>query len=94
MSDFLFKQLYLRSSIGIAVVSPKDGTLLQSNPALCQMFGYAEEDLLNINYLDLVYPEDKTNNDHSVILNDLLAEPGTALEKERRFCVRMAKSSG
>lgn len=85
MSDFLFKQLYLRSSIGIAVVSPKDGTLLQSNPALCQMFGYAEEDLLNINYLDLVYPEDKTNNDHSVILNDLLAEPGTALEKERRF---------
>lgn len=85
MSEFLFKQLYLRSSIGVAVVSPKEGTLIQSNPALCHMLGYSEEELLNLHYLDLIYPDDKTNDDHNVILNKLLADPGTAIELERRF---------
>ncbi|WP_339316067.1 PAS domain S-box protein [Paenibacillus sp. FSL R10-2734] len=85
MSDFLFKQLYLRSSIGVAVVSPEEGTLIQSNPALCLMLGYSEEELLKMNYLDLIYADDKTADDHYVILNKLLAEPGTAIELERRF---------
>lgn len=85
MSEFLFKQLYLRSSIGVAVVSPKEGTLIQSNPALCRMLGYSEEELLNMHYLDLIYPDDEAENDHYVILNNLLADPGTAIELERRF---------
>ncbi|WP_449600552.1 PAS domain S-box protein [Paenibacillus sp. Marseille-Q9583] len=85
MSEFLFKQLYLRSSIGVAVVSPEEGTVIQSNPALWRMLGYSEEELLNMHYLDLIYPEDKTNDDHYVILNNLLADPGTAIELERRF---------
>ncbi|WP_313640446.1 PAS domain S-box protein, partial [Paenibacillus sp.] len=85
MSEFLFKQLYLRSSIGVAVVSPKEGTLIQSNPALCLMLGYSEEELLNMHYLDLIYPDDKTDDDHYIILNKLLAEPETAIELERRF---------
>ncbi|OZQ59689.1 hypothetical protein CA600_29495 [Paenibacillus sp. VTT E-133280] len=85
VSEFLFKQLYLRSSIGVAVVSPKEGTLIQSNPALCHMLGYSEEELLNMHYLDLIYPDDKIDDDHYVILNNLLADPGSAMELERRF---------
>lgn len=33
MSDTLFKHLYLRSSIGYAVVSIDNGTVLMANPA-------------------------------------------------------------
>lgn len=85
MSDFLYKQLYLRSSIGIAVISPKEGTVIQSNPALCHMLGYTEEDFINMNVVDLVYPEDKANDDHTVIMNELIHNPEAAIEQERRF---------
>lgn len=85
MSDFLFKQVYLRSSNGIAVVSPKEGTLLQTNPTLCHMLGYTEEELLNINFQDLGCPEDEDQEDHYVLLQHLLTAPETSMHKERRF---------
>lgn len=85
MSDFLYKQVYLRSSIGIAVVSPREGTLIQTNPALCHMLGYTEEELLKLKYIDLVNPEDEDHEDHFDILNHLIAAPETTMKKERRF---------
>ena len=85
MSDFIFEQLYMRSSIGFAVVSTKDGTVLQSNPALCDMLGYTEAELHQIRYLDLVYPEDKQAIDHEDIINYLLQSSGAAFDKEKRL---------
>lgn len=85
MSDFIFKQLYTRSSIGIAVVSTKNGAIVQSNPALCQMFGYSEEELLNIDYLDLIYSEDKGKDDLNDMMNYLLMNPEAVFEQEKRF---------
>ncbi|WP_141639090.1 PAS domain S-box protein, partial [Paenibacillus riograndensis] len=51
MTETLFKHLYLRSSIGFAVVSTKDGTMIMANPALCSMFGYTEEEMMKLRYL-------------------------------------------
>lgn len=85
MSDFIYKQLYIRSSIGIAVVSPKEGTLLQANPALCHMLGYTEEELLNIDYCVLLYSEDEDTDNHNNIMNYLLQSPETVIEQEKRF---------
>ncbi|OKP96937.1 PAS domain S-box protein [Paenibacillus sp. P46E] len=85
MTDILFKHLFLRSSIGFAVVSTKDGTMIMANPALCNMFGYSEAEMMNLRYLDIAYPEDKPAADHDMIMQYLLRSPGAAIDKERRF---------
>ncbi|WNS46217.1 PAS domain S-box protein [Paenibacillus sp. MMS20-IR301] len=85
MSDILFKHLYLRSSIGFAVVSVDDGTMLMANPAFCGMFGYAEDELKKLGYLDIAYPEDGHTADHGLIMKALLRSPGAAVDKEKRF---------
>ncbi|MBT2289394.1 PAS domain S-box protein [Paenibacillus albidus] len=85
MSDFIFEQLYLRSSIGFAVVSTTDGAMAQANPALCEMFGYTEAELMQKRYLDVAHPEDKHTADHQIIMDYLLKRPGASVDKEKRF---------
>lgn len=85
MSDFIFEQLYLQSSIGYAVVSTTDGMIMRSNPALCNMLGYTEAELLNIRYMDIAYPEDRQTADHSTIMNYLLQRLGASVDEEKRF---------
>ncbi|WP_228745374.1 PAS domain S-box protein [Paenibacillus sp. S150] len=85
MTDTLFKHLYLRSSIGFAVVSTKDGTMIMANPALCTMLGYSEAELLAFSYLDIAHPEDGHTVDHQHIMKHLLGSPGAAVDKEKRF---------
>jgi len=43
--------------IGIVVTAP-DGKVLSINPAMCQMLGYAEAELLGRNVMDFTAPED------------------------------------
>ncbi|KWX76864.1 hypothetical protein AMQ84_14430 [Paenibacillus riograndensis] len=85
MTETLFKHLYLRSSIGFAVVSTKDGTMIMANPALCSMFGYTEEEMMKLRYLDTALPEDEPTADHEHIMKYLLQSPGAAVDKEKRF---------
>ncbi|MNO18902.1 Aerobic respiration control sensor protein ArcB [compost metagenome] len=85
MTDTFYKHLYLRSSIGFAVVSTKDGTVIMANPALCSMFGYSEAEMMNLHYLDIALPEDEVTADHDFIMKYLLRSPGAAVDKEKRF---------
>ncbi|MFF2910420.1 PAS domain S-box protein [Paenibacillus sp. NPDC057934] len=85
MHDFIFKQLYMQSSSGIAVVSVKEGTLLHSNPALCEMLGYIEEELLNRHYSNLVYKDDREFTEPDLLVNRLLQGSGSAVDLEVRL---------
>jgi PAS domain S-box-containing protein len=85
LSELVFEQLYMRSSIGFAVVSTKEGTMVRCNPALCHMLGYTETELKSKGYLDTAYPEDVGTADHGAIINFLQQSPGGAVDKEKRF---------
>ena len=52
-----FASAFSHASIGMALVSP-DGHFVQVNPALCQLVGYAEADLVTMSYQDITYPDD------------------------------------
>ena len=56
-SEGRFSGAFTHSPIGTALVSP-EGRWLQVNPALCQMIGYSEAELLARSFQDITHPED------------------------------------
>ena len=49
------------SAIGMAIIAP-DGRWLKVNHALCQFFGYEEDELLAMHFQHLSYPDDQLND--------------------------------
>ena len=52
-----FRSAFEYSAIGMALVSPQ-GHWLQVNPALCEIVGYSESELLKLSFQDITHPED------------------------------------
>src|SRR5919199_728244 len=56
-SEERLRQVFAQAPIGIALAAP-NGQLKQVNQALCQMLGYAEAELIALNYAEITHPED------------------------------------
>jgi PAS domain S-box-containing protein len=56
-SEEKFRSVFEHSGVGMAIVAP-DGRLLTVNPAITRIFGYSEQELLEMNFADITYPED------------------------------------
>ncbi len=52
-----FRTIFEGASIGIALVD-RDGHIVESNPALQKMLGYAQEEMLNRAFTDFIKPDD------------------------------------
>lgn len=52
-----FASAFKYSAIGMAVVSPQ-GHWLEVNDAICHMIGYSREELLQLKFQDITYPDD------------------------------------
>jgi two-component system cell cycle sensor histidine kinase/response regulator CckA len=52
-----FRGAFDSAAIGMALVAP-DGRFLQVNPALCELVGYSEEELLGGTFQGITHPED------------------------------------
>ncbi|MNU59673.1 Sensory/regulatory protein RpfC [compost metagenome] len=65
----VFKQLYTRSPIGIAVLAPDASRFLMVNPAFCQLFGYREEELLALEPAGVLHPEANNASSSSLMMN-------------------------
>ncbi len=52
-----FQHAFFAGVIGMAIVTT-DGSFLQVNPALCEMLGYSEDDLLNETHQSITHPDD------------------------------------
>jgi two-component system sporulation sensor kinase A len=56
-NESLFVHAFNHTPIGMALVAP-DGRWLKVNPALCDMFGYSEQELLSSNFQAITIEED------------------------------------
>jgi PAS domain S-box-containing protein len=59
-SEQRFRRVFEQSPLGKAIAGP-DFRLREVNPALCNMLGYTQEELIGCSYLDIVHPEDRDN---------------------------------
>ncbi len=57
LSEETFRSANNYAVIGMALVSPQ-GRWLKVNPALCELVGYSEDELLATNFQSLTYPDD------------------------------------
>ncbi len=60
-SEALFRAMFDQAALGIALIS-LDGQFLQVNPALCRLTGYSDEELIQMRFQDITYPDDLVND--------------------------------
>lgn len=64
-SDRRFRLFFNTSPEGVAM-SDGEGRILEANPALCRMLGYAAEELMQKPWIDLVPPDDRPLADNTL----------------------------
>lgn len=57
-SEARFRAIFEQTDAGIKLVAP-DGRILDSNPALRAMLGYSADEIRQMHYEDLTYPDDR-----------------------------------
>lgn len=81
-SEQRFRSVFLTSSVGMSIVSP-EGQFLQVNPALCNMLGYSESELLELTTLDITHPDDRMVALES--MHQLFAGEVSSCQLEKRY---------
>ncbi|AFJ02230.1 diguanylate cyclase/phosphodiesterase (GGDEF & EAL domains) with PAS/PAC sensor(s) [Methylophaga frappieri] len=64
-SEERFRNAFDTAAIGMALVSI-EGRWLEVNPALCDMLGYTEAELMALTFMDITHPEDLDLDQHFV----------------------------
>lgn len=57
VSDHLFQTAFETSSEGMCLVSP-EGNFLRVNERMCQIFGYENDQILGLTFMDVTHPDD------------------------------------
>jgi diguanylate cyclase (GGDEF)-like protein/PAS domain S-box-containing protein len=84
-SEQRFRLAVENAPIGKGLVS-LDGRWLQANPALCQLTGYTEQELLALNFKDITHPDDREKDRH--LLEQFFAGLLSTYTIEKRYIHR------
>lgn len=78
----VFAQLYTHAPIGITLVST-EGRWLNANPRACEILGYTEEELVNLDFMDITHPDDIQAN--QALRRDALNGGSAIYKSEKRY---------
>lgn len=84
-SEERFQQLFRDAATGIAVTTLK-GQFLEANTAYCQMLGYSQEELQQLNCIELTHPSDRHRN--QVLAQELLQGQRHSFVVEKRYLAK------
>ena len=84
-SEDLFRLFFDNAPLGKIMTSP-DGTLERVNPALCNMLGYSQEELVNLSFLDITHPDDVSLSEECVFA--LLAGKQDTWDMQKRYLAK------
>ncbi|OPX88873.1 MAG: putative diguanylate cyclase YegE [Pelotomaculum sp. PtaB.Bin013] len=86
-SEARFRAVFEGTSVGITLIN-REGRLVESNPALQEMLGYNGQELANMVFAELIYPDDKVN--FIEMFNDLWAGRQDSYQMEKRYARKVA----
>ncbi|HEX7575763.1 MAG TPA: PAS domain S-box protein [Candidatus Methanoperedens sp.] len=79
----LFQVIFEQAAVGVALVSTSSGKFLKINKKYCDIVGYSEEEMLNIDFQSITYPEDRKSDFEIVEL--LKSGKIREFSKEKRY---------
>jgi diguanylate cyclase (GGDEF)-like protein/PAS domain S-box-containing protein len=82
IADEQFRTAFDDALVGIALVAP-DGTWLRVNASLCEIVGYAREQLYGMTFQDITHPEDLDAD--LALLEETLAGERAGYQMEKRY---------
>ncbi len=82
-ADAFLQEVYRTALFGIAQIS-LEGNWMRINPAICNIMGYTESELLGLRFQDLIHPDEMEH--HLTLFRDKLKNrTGATAETESRF---------
>lgn len=81
-SEETFRSAMNYAAIGMALISPA-GRWLKVNKSLCQMLGYSEQELLNLDFQTVTHPDDIKSD--LTYIKQMLAQDLNAYQIEKRY---------
>lgn len=78
----LFSNAFEHAAIGMALVSP-EGKFLKVNKSICQLVGYSQGELLNIDFQSITYPDDLESD--LAFLKEALRGERETYQLEKRY---------
>ncbi|MDR9435701.1 MAG: EAL domain-containing protein [Thiohalophilus sp.] len=81
-SERKFRATFEQAGVGIAQMA-EEGHLLEVNPALCEILRYPREEILKLDYSQLVHPEDRKNR--ADVFGEIIIEPFATHTMELRM---------
>jgi len=82
MSEAQFRGAFEASATGIAIVS-LEGKWVKVNPAICNILGYSEEELILLTFQDITHPDDL--NPDLALVKELLVGNRNHYQIEKRY---------
>ncbi len=82
-NELLFRTVYERSPIGIALVDSRTGRFLRVNPKYCEIAGRNEEELLQLDLASITHPEDLRQSNEN--LRQMMEEKLSNYELDKRL---------
>jgi PAS domain S-box-containing protein len=77
-----FRKIFEEGPIGMVIATP-NLDLIKVNPAFCEMLGYTEAELLQLNVLDITYPEDMITN--RKLIDKAIKNGEVPYQQEKRY---------
>ena len=85
ISEVRFRNAFDTTAVGMCLVSPL-GEFLKINPALCNLWGYSETELVEMSFQDITHPDDLASD--LELLQQLLAGEITHYNLEKRYLTK------
>jgi diguanylate cyclase (GGDEF)-like protein/PAS domain S-box-containing protein len=57
-SEQKFRGIFEQAAVGFAVINSKTGTFITINQKYCDIVGYSQEEMLNLNFQEITHPDD------------------------------------
>ena len=82
-SEERFRKMFEETTIGIAFADVQTSRFIRVNPALRQMLGYKESELLGLTVADISHPEENLKNDE--LLTESINRQSSSFSMEKRY---------